>query len=393
MKILILHNQYQDPGGEDTVCASETSLLRIHGHEVTEYTEHNKDASTESSITAASNAVWSLRTQRTLSQLLHRVQPDIVHVHNTFLRMSPAVYYTCKKHRVSVVQTLHNYRLLCPQASFFRNGHVCEDCMGKMIPWPGIVHGCWRNSRAQTLVPVVMLAAHRWLQTWQKQVDVFIALSAFARYKFIEGGLPAEKIVVKPNSLSADPGKCTENGGYALFVGRLSPEKGIATLLKAWSYLDNIPLKIVGDGPLMMLVQQLTHQYNLESVDVLGRYSHEDVLKLMKGARYLLFQSECYEGFPMTIVEAFACGLPVIGPDLGSVAEIISDGVTGLHFAPGDANDLAAKAKWAWEHPREMQQMGLAARQEYETKYTAERNYQMMMEIYERVIASNHKRI
>jgi glycosyltransferase involved in cell wall biosynthesis len=392
MKILILHNRYQGLGGEDTVCASETSLLRNFGHEVTEYIEDNKDASAEPAIIAAANAVWSWRTQQTLSQILHRIQPDIVHVHNTFLRMSPAVYYTCKKHRVPVVQTLHNYRLLCPQAAFFRNGHICEDCMGKMIPWPGFIHGCWRGSRAQTVVPVTMLTTHRWLQTWQKQVDVFIALSEFARTKFIEGGLPAEKIVVKPNSLAVDPGKRAENGAYALFVGRLSPEKGINTLLEAWRYLDNIPLKIVGDGPLMPVVQELKHRYNLERVEILGGRSHEDVLSLMKDARYLLFQSECYEGFPMTIVEAFACGLPVIGPDLGSVAEIIADDVTGLHFVPGDPNDLAAKVRWAWEHPDEMKRMGLATRQEYESKYTAKQNYQMIMEIYERAIAANHKR-
>ena len=231
-----------------------------------------------------------------------------------------------------------------------------------------------------------MLHIHRRLRTWQEQVDIYIALTEFARQKFIQGGLPADKIVVKPNFVDSAPCMREGLGRYALFVGRLSPEKGIGTLLAAWKRLKSVPLKVVGDGPLMGRIQRSVREDGVEEVDILGRGLHGEVLKMMKDARFLVFPSGCYENFPLAIAEAFACGVPVIASRLGAMAEIVEDGRTGLLFTPGDPEDLAAKVEWAWTHPQRMMEMGHEARREYEQKYTAARNYEMLMEIYRRAM-------
>ncbi len=384
MKIVLLHNNYQQPGGEDAVFEAEKVLLDRMGHEIIPFVEDNARLNGMSALKAARNTIWSREAQGKLRQLIRETRPDVAHFHNTFLMISPAAYYACKEARVPVVQTLHNYRLICPGALLMREGRVCEDCVGRAIPWSGVVHGCWRSSRAGTAVVAAMLAVHRLMKTWSKQVDLYIALTEFARRKFIEGGLPAEKIVVKPNFVAPDPGEGQHAGGYALFVGRLSPEKGVVTLLRAWKRLKGVPLKVVGDGPLREEVQGLGRREGLTEVEVLGQKPREEVLGLMHEAKVLVFPSRCYEGFPMTIAEAFACGLPVIASRLGAMAEIVEDQRTGLLFRPGDPENLAEKVEWAWGHPKELAEMGREARREYEQKYTAEKNYEILMEIYER---------
>lgn len=386
MKILLIHNLYQQPGGEDAVFRAEAALLRSRGHEVAEFVESNARLNGMDPLRAAARAVWSREARAKLRRLLQETRPDVAHFHNTFLMISPAAFSVCKEMGVPVVQTLHNYRLICPGALLMRDGRVCEDCIGKAVPWPGVLHGCWRGSRAQTAVVAGMLTVHRLLRTWTERVDVYIALTEFARRKFIEGGLPEEKILVKPNFVDPDPGPGEHDDEYVLFVGRLSPEKGIQRLLEAWRLLNGIPMKILGDGPLLHQVEDWSSRRGLRTVEVMGRRSREEVLHLMKRARILVFPSEWYEGFPMTIVEAFACSLPVVAPRLGAMAELIEDGRTGLLFEPGNAKDLAKKVEWAWTHPEQMEKMGREARREYEQKYTAERNYQMLMEVYERAI-------
>ena len=392
MKILLVHNHYQQPGGEDAVFWAEVELLRNRGHEVITFVENNARLNGMNPMKAATNAIWSRESLVRLRTIIQEHRPDVAHFHNTFLMISPAAYYACKEAGVPVVQTLHNYRLICPGALLMRNGRVCEDCIGTAVPWPGVVHGCWRGSKAQTGVVAAMLAVHRLLGTWSDKVDLYIALTEFARQKFIEGGLPAEKIVVKPNFVHPDPGLGEHRGDFALFVGRLSQEKGVRTLLAAWRKLKGIPLKIAGDGPLMEEVQGVIVREGLDDVELLGRQSRAEVLKLMQQAQVLVFPSEWYEGFPMTLAEAFACGLPVVASRLGAMAEIVEDRRTGLLFEPGDAEDLAAKVEWAWSHPRKMAEMGREARQEYERKYTAERNYEMSMEIYRQAI-QHHSRV
>ncbi len=390
MKVLIAHNSYQQRGGEDGVVDAETRLLRAHGHRIVWYERHNDELRNRSplaTLAAGREAVWAARSFRELRALIAREAPDIVHFHNTFPLISPAAYYACAEAGVPVVQTLHNYRLLCPAATLLRDGKVCEACLSRSVPWPGVLHGCYRGSRPATAAVAAMLAVHRAIGTWQEKVDLYVALSEFARRKFIEGGLPAKRIVVKPNFVEPDPGPKQGRGDYALFVGRLSEEKGLRVLLNAWGRLrEPIPLRIAGDGPLSDEIAGEIRNEELKNVELLGRLSQFEITALMHGARFLVLTSVCYENFPLTVAEAFACGLSVIASRLGAMAEIIEDGTTGVHFSPGDPEDLARSVEWAWSHPHELYEMGRAARSEYEDKYTEGRSYKRTMEIYGRAV-------
>ncbi len=383
MPVLMVHNHYQQLGGEDQIFADEVALLESHGHRVIHYTVHNDSLENQSSVSAAKNTLWNKKIYRELQTLIRREQPTIAHFHNTFPIISPAAYYAARAERVPVVQTLHNYRLLCPNALFFRDGGVCEDCLGKRVPWPGVVHACYRGSRAASGVVAAMLTVHRALRTWNETVDIYIAaLTEFARQKFIQGGLPAEKIVVKPNFIP-DPGQRDGQGGYALFVGRLSPEKGVETLLAAWRRLGGkVPLKIVGDGPLASKVSETARQ--LPEVHWLGRRRSEEVYDLMGSASLLVFPSVWYEGLPRTIIESFGVGTPIAASNLGAMSSVVNHGRTGLHFRPGNSEDLASKVGWAFTHPAELARMRREARAEFDARYTAEWNYQMLMKIYAR---------
>jgi len=387
VRVLLLHNRYQFLGGEDSMVQAEKALLEAKGHEVT-LMEASNDAivGVRGKANAALSAIYSPASKQRVSAEIADFRPDIVHVHNFFPLLSPSVYDACGDARVPVVQTLHNYRLGCPNAMLLRDSKVCEDCLGKRMPWPGIIYGCYRGSRTQSAVVAAMLAFHQLRGTWQKRVDAYIAMTAFHKEKMVQAGLPREKIHVKPNYVFA-PEKLVDkslNGSYALFVGRLSQEKGVATLIDA--YLQNnlqIPLKIVGDGPLRELLQARVEATGLENaIKSLGWQDKSAVLPLMCSANFLVFPSNWYEGFPVTILEAFACGLPVLASRLGSMAEMVEDGVTGLHFEAGNSADLANKIQWAYEHPKEMICMGKNARRIYEAQYTPEANYHQLMAIY-----------
>ena len=389
MKILLAHNRYQIPGGEDEVFRSEAGLLRSAGQEVLEYVRDN-DEIQEYGIwdkaTLSLRTVWAWDSVRELTGILKREKPDVAHFHNTFPLISPAAYYACREASVPVVQTLHNPRLLCPAATLFREGHLCELCLGKSLPWPGVIHACYRRSRIQTSVVAGMYATHRWLGTWQNEVSIFICSTAFYRKKFTEGGLPAEKIALKPHFIAADAGVRQGSGTYALFIGRLAPEKGVGTLTNAWKSLKGRPIKIRGEGPLLPEVQNLRSQGGPE-IDLVPRLERAELMNLIKGARFLVWPSlGYYETFGLVAVEAFACGVPVIASRIGVMEEIVQDGRTGLHFTPGDPEDLAAKVEWAWTHDQEMEEMGRNARAEYEAKYTAERNCEMLMGIYRQAL-------
>ncbi len=389
MKILLIHNEYRQPGGEEVVVEQERQLLQQAGHQVVHYRRSNVETEGISGLGQLSlvkKIVWASDARQDVALLLRNQKPQIVHVHNTFMVISPSIYSACREAGVPVVQTLHNFRLFCPAAFFYRDGHVCEDCSDHSL-WRGIQHACYRQSRPTTAAVALMLEFHRLRHTWEQGIDTFIALNEFARNKFISLGLPAEKVCVKPNFLYSDPGKRTEPGQYAMFAGRLSPEKGVSTLLSAWARLKTrIPLRIIGDGPLLPTLQAEAAKRGLSDVHFEGRLNREQTLAAFKGASFMLFPSLWYENFPMVIAEAFACSTPVIGSRLGALEVIVQDGHTGLHFAPGDPADLATKVEWAWNHPEKVQVMGSNARQEFETKYTAEKNYTLLMEIYERAI-------
>jgi glycosyltransferase involved in cell wall biosynthesis len=394
MKLLVVHNRYRQVGGEDNVVAAEENLLTTARHRVSKYFKDNQEIPLNGFVSRArlaAGTVWAQDTYRELRSLLGRERPDVAHFHNTLPLISPAAYYACRRAGVPVVQTLHNYRLFCPTATFFREGHVCEECVEHSL-WRGVRYGCYRQSRSATAAVASMLAFHRWRKTWTHAVDYYIALTEFARAKFVEAGLPAEKIVVKPNFVAPDPGDRNGSGDEVLFVGRLAPEKGPSTLLHAWQRVDSrIPLRIVGDGPLRGDMENEKSSRRLANVLFDGLLPRQQVIAAMSHARFLVFPSQWYECFPVTIVEAFACGVPVITSRLGAMAEIVEDGRTGLHFTPGDPDDLAAKVEWAWSHPREMEAMGREARAEYEAKYTAERNYEMLMDVYRRAMENHNQ--
>lgn len=381
MRVLSIHNCYQIRGGEDESREAEERLLREMGHIVEVYEENNDRVANINAMQMAVNTVWSQQAYQTVKQQLARQPHDIVHVQNFFPLISPSVYYAAKSEKVPVVQTLRNYRLLCPNGLFFRNGNVCEDCLGKAVPLPGVWHGCYRESRVATGAVATMLTVHRTMQTWMNMVDVYIALTEFARQKFIQAGFPEEKIVVKPNFVNPDPGAGEGKGGYALYVGRLSVEKGLDTLLEAWEHLgERLPLKIVGDGPLADQVVEATKK--LGSVEWLGRKSIKEVHALMGEATVVIFPSKWYETFGRVAVEAFAKGTPVIAASIGAIAELIEHRRTGLHFRPGDAKDLATQVEFALAHPKELAQMRSEVRREFEAKYTAKQNYRQLMDIY-----------
>jgi glycosyltransferase involved in cell wall biosynthesis len=397
MKVLILHSHYQWSGGEDAAVDSEEQLLTTAGHSVARYDRNNEDIqrfTIPQHALLPATTLWSRKSLTEVRQVLLQDRPNVAHFHNTFPLISPAAYSACRNAGIPVVQTLHNYRLLCPTATFFREGKPCELCLGRKVPWPGVLHACYRDSRAATGVVAAMLMVHRALGTWTEMVDVYIALSEFSRSKFIEGGLPAAKIVVKPNFVDPDPGTAREPTDYALFVGRLSREKGLGILLAAWKQIgDRIPLLVLGDGPLRGEFEAQVNSLGLSQVRFGGGVDRETVLAAMRRARFLVVPSECYENFPTIIVEAFACGIPIIAANLGATREMIVDQQTGLQFLPGSPEDLAAKVDWAWAHPSEMEALGQAGRAEYVAKYTGDRNLRMLTDIYARAMESRGTRV
>jgi len=386
VKILVVHNRYRQRGGEDEVFLRERNTLRSAGHEVLEYTRHNGEILGNGLLEKAKlgmQTLWAWDSQKELGAILRRERPQVVHFHNTFPLISPAAYYTCQSARIPVVQSLHNARLLCPAATLSRNGKVCDECLGKVVPWPGVLHSCYHNSSLQTATVAGMVAFHRLLGSWKRKVDAYIAFTEFFREKFAAAGLPRERIFVKPHFLSSDPGMKQRPGGYALFLGRLASEKGILTLLEAWRSLNHVPLTIAGDGPLEREVERFAAGNPL--VHRVRHLSHDQGIDLIKGARFLVWPSYI-ESFGLVAIEAFACGTPVIATQLGAMSELVEAGKTGLHFQVSNPDDLAAKVHWAWTHPREVDEMGGAARDEYRRKYTAERNYQALIGIYQKAM-------
>lgn len=390
MRVLLCHNYYQQPGGEDRVFAAEGELLESRGHEVLRYTAHNDCIETMSRAALLRRTLWSSEAYDDVRALVRRHRPDVMHCHNTFPLLSPSVYRAARDEGVPVVQTLHNYRLLCLNATLLRKGQPCEECVQRATPWPGVRHACYRGSYTASAAAAMMLQWHRWRRTWTEAVDHYIALSEFSRRKFLDAGFPAGKITVKPNFVSSNSGAGNGDGDYALFVGRLAPEKGIHTLLAAWSWLrSDIQLRIVGDGPLAAMVDEAAAAD--PRITWLGQCSPAEVQATLRDAVCLVMPSVWYETFGLTITEAFAAGTPVIASRMGSMRELVADGRTGFHFTPGDGADLADKVETFFRASATRTTMRLAARREYEERYTADVNYGMLMDVYGRVGASRER--
>ncbi len=362
--------------------ASEAALLAQHGHEVQQYTRHNDDVSGVSAAALAAQAVWSRRTVDDFQALVQRWRPDVVHVHNTLPLVSPSIYWAAQQAGVPVVQTLHNFRLMCPQAMFVRDGRVCEDCLGH-VPWRGVLRACYRESAAQTAVVAGVTTLHRWAGTYRRKVDRYIALNAFCRDKFVAGGLPPERVVIKPNFVEFREAAGWGGRQGGVYVGRLTGEKGVDLLLAALQRVPApVPFKVLGGGPLADEVQAAAAQAP-EALQYLGLQPQAEVWRHLEQAAFMVVPSIWYEGFPRTIVEAYAAGVPVIASRLGSLAEVVLDGETGLLFKPGDVQDLADKLQWAASNPQAMARMGQAARRLYETLYTPQANLSQLLDVYQ----------
>lgn len=385
MRIAVLHNFYRETGGEDTVFHSEVALLQSKNHEVLTYTVSNERLDGLSRWQQARTTIWNAETYRDLLQWFKENKPDVAHFHNIWYVLSPAAYQAAHDAGIPVVQTLHNYRLICSGGQLLRNGKPCELCVGKRLPIYGVFYGCYRNSRFATLVRALQVLRQRRAGHWQRAIQVFIVLTEFAKKKFIQGGLPPDKLVVKPNFVAPDPGEGSHQEDYALFVGRLSEEKGVRILLEAWKRLPpEYRLMIAGDGPLSELVRETAAQY--PNVIWLGRQSRSEVIQLMKDARVLVFPSICYEGLSMTLIESFATGLPVIASNLGSMSAVVEHQKTGWLFTPGDPQSLCDSVREAFCDHQWLHEIGANARQTYLQHYTAERNYEMLMNIYQQAI-------
>lgn len=386
MKILLAHNRYSNRGGEDAVFDQERDLLVGRGHEVIEYLKDNREIDEARPITLGIDSIWSANVFSDVKRLIDRVKPDIVHVHNTLPQLSPAIYYSAAAHSVPVVQTLHNYRLLCPNGLLLRDSAVCEDCVGRAIAWPAVRYRCYRGSRGATAAVVSTLSLHRAVGTWRTKVTRYIALCEFARSKMLKGGLPPDRVVVKPNfaldrHANADLNAPRKSG---LFIGRFSEEKGLGVLIDAWRTLD-VDLEIIGPGGPMA---EQVHVAASEHFKPIGFVDVDSLSLAMRRAAFIVIPSLVYEGFPMVVAESFAAGLPIIASRLGALAELVEDGVSGLHFSPGDSTDLAAKVRWARDNPQRMAEMGRRARQIYLAHYTPDANYKRLMEIYHEAIAA-----
>lgn len=385
-RILQIHTRYREAGGEDAVVEAERQLLESAGVSVQQVifdnAELRESRSPAGDARLAASAVWSGAAKRRVSDAIRAHRPQVVHVHNTFAAASPSVYGAAAVQRVPVVQTLHNYRLVCPVATCFRDGHACTDCVGRPIAWPAVLHACVRNSRAQSAVVTTTLAMHRALGTFRNRIHAYIALTSFQRLLMVEGGLPADRIRVIPNFLEPDPGSSREPRAGILYVGRLSEEKGVEAMVRAAAREPGL-VRVAGDGP---RAPEVLKSASVGDLSYLGRLEHHSVLHEVGTAIAVLVPSICFEGFPMVVPEAFARGTPIIASRIGSLAEVVEEGVTGLLAEPNDPGSLAGRLRWASDHPHEMLVMGKKARARYEKAYRGADHLAALMETYIGVI-------
>lgn len=381
MRVLIVHNRYQQAGGEDAVARAEAALLRTHGVAVELLERSNLELKGVRVALAAAGTLWSWPSAELVRNRVRATRAEVVHVHNTFPLLSPSVYWAARAAGAVVVQTLHNYRLFCVGATLERDERICEDCLGRS-PWRGAMHACYRSSRPASLVAAASLALHRVIGSYRNQVDRYIALNRFCRDKFVVAGLPLERLAIKPNfvDLPRPPGLRPRRG--LLYAGRLSREKGLLVLAEAarapgWTR----PLDLIGTGPLAAQLAEAPGLRRLGPLPARAVYAH------MRRALALVLPSVWYEAFPRVLVEAYACGLPVIASRLGALAELVEEGVTGLLFEPGNAAALRTRIDWALAHPEAMARMGWAARACYERCYTPADNFAQLTGIYRQALA------
>lgn len=382
MKILVAHNRYQQPGGEDFVFENELRLLSSAGHDVRALVVSN-----EAIISHVDKALTMFRTVdnpvgiATMAEEIKKFRPDLVHIHNFFPLLSPAVYGVCNNAGVPVVQSLHNFRPFCANGLLMRAGSACHLCVRGSPLW-GVLHRCYRHSVVGSLATARMIAVHRKRRTWSTTVDRYIALSEFGRSVFVEAGFPAQRIDVKPNFIE-DPGEPDEKlpRSGVFYAGRLSPEKGVRYLVEA-CVQRKFSLRIAGDGPELAALRKIASS----NVAFLGHISPAAVFEEMRRAAVVAIPSICYEQFPMAILNAFACATPIIVSRIGALPEIIEDGITGFHFPPADPVALAERIGQALRDPPGCRRLGNAGRRTFLQRYTPGANLKLLESIYKRAL-------
>ncbi len=385
MKILLAHNFYRSsaPSGEDMVYRNERELLERNGVEVIPYERFNDDideSTLAKRVRLALDGAWSRETYRDLNAVIRREKPDVAHFHNTFPLITPSAYAACRENGVPVVQTLHNFRFVCPQAMLMRNGHPCGECLGTSL-LPALRHRCYRGSFPATLAQVWTIFLNRRLGSYRSQVNRYLALTRFAADRLADGGLPAGRLTVKPNFLPDPPMPGEGDGGYALFAGRLSPEKGLVTLLAAWRRNLGLPLKVFGAGPLEVELKRLVAVERLP-VEFHGFCDRQRLCEAMRRAEFVVVPSECYEGFPMVVLEAMACGTPVVASRLGSLAEVVMNGINGVTFSPRDPADLASVIVELGKDRQRLAAMRYRCRLHFDQHYSEEHALTALLDIY-----------
>lgn len=393
MRVLVLHNEYLQRGGEDTVVEQEVRLLESHGHKVELYKRSSAELSTAGLLDSVRNGaqtVWSSRAYREVRDLVIAEGFDVVHAHNTFPVISPSAYWGAESAGAAVVQTLHNYRLACANGMLFRDGHTCEECVGKPVAIPALLHNCYRGSKLATSAVVAMQTTHRALGTYGTKVHAYVALTDFAKRMMVRAGLPADRFHVKPNFISEKEefGEATERQRAFIFAGRITAEKGVELLLSSWQNLgaSGWKLIIIGDGPERNMLQE--RYRHLPGVEWRGWLSHNETLTEVAKSRYLVIPSLWYEGFNMTATEAFSLRTPVIAPDHAGFPEVFTDPAPGRLFAPGKVESLATTLRIAADLPlKSWHALSAAALTTYQRLFSPEPNYRQLMDIYRAAIA------
>jgi glycosyltransferase involved in cell wall biosynthesis len=389
-RILLVHNYYDtsSPSGENVVVQEERRMLESRGHPVEEFSRSSdglRDAGPWRLLTVAARSPWNARALRELRGVLTRFEPDVMHVHNTFPLLSPAVFHAARG-RVARVLTLHNYRMACAAGTLLRDGRICTECLDRPSVIPALWHGCYRGSGVATIPVAATIAHHRRLGTWRKEVEAFICLSEFQRRIIGRLGVPGERLHVKPNFFPGDPEVVPwdERKPAVLFVGRLSPEKGVQHLLAAWSGWDGHPpeLRIVGSGPLRSDLEAEARSEGLR-VRFLGLVPKEEAVRQIARAHLVVVPSICYEGFPMVIREAFALGTPVAASRLGPLPDILSPVSPDLLFAPGSPSALLDAVRRLRGDPGRLEELGRAMREQHEGRYSESINYRQLMNVYD----------
>jgi glycosyltransferase involved in cell wall biosynthesis len=390
MRILSIHNRYRETGGEDVVVEQEARLLTEQGHHVTRYSlDNGESVGLVEKLKRPMDMVWSGAAMADIRRLIELNSPDLAHIHNTHYRVSLGAVRACTDLNVPVVMTLHNYRIMCPAATLFRDGVVCEECVGRRVAIPGVIHGCWRGSRAQTASVAVANGIHQTLGTLD-HVARFIAPSEFTRLKYIEHGLEGSRVVTRPHLLAVDPGVSPLPGPGEGFVsiGRLSLEKGTDVLLEAWKDLTDVPLRVVGDGPLRPLVDQFIADHPGARVEALGALPHEAAMSELRTSLALVHASTCYETFGIAPLEAMAMARPVIVAGHGAPADLVEDGVSGVHFTPSSPTDLRRAVRRLWNDRQMAAEMGDNGRSVFEARFDPLNAYRGLMDVYESAVGS-----